>query len=211
MAGTSARAAKGLYLQVLAGVTIGAALGHFWPSIAVQMLPLGDGFVKLVRMMIAPIIFITVVVGIGKLTDTAEVGRIGLKAIVYFEVMTTFAMFIGLVVAHVLQPGSGLNINPATLDGKAVATYVNAPHQDVVSFLLNIIPSTVVDAFAKGEILQVLLFAVLFGLGLSRLGERAKTVVHFLDEAGAALFGVIAIIMRAAPLGGVRGDGVYHR
>jgi aerobic C4-dicarboxylate transport protein len=201
MAGISSGSAKGLYIQVLAGVIIGAALGHFWPAIAVQMQPFGDAFIKLVRMIIAPIVFVTVVVGIAKLADAKEVGRIGIKAIVYFEVMTTFAMFIGLIVAHVLQPGSGLNINPATLDGKAVATYVNAPHQDVAAFLLNIIPNTVVDAFAKGEILQVLLFAVLFGLGLSRLGERGKTVVHFLDEAGAALFGVIAIIMRAAPLG----------
>jgi aerobic C4-dicarboxylate transport protein len=137
----------------LTGVIIGAALGHFWPAIAVQMQPFGDAFIKLVRMIIAPIVFITVVVGIAKLADAKEVGRIGVKAIVYFEVMTTFAMFIGPVVAHVLQPGSGLSINPATLDGKAVATYVNPPHQDVVTFLLNIIPNTVVDAFAKGEIL----------------------------------------------------------
>ncbi len=199
--GTSAKSAKGLYIQVLIGVIAGAALGHFWPAIAVQMQPFGDAFIKLVRMIIAPIVFVTVVVGIAKLSDAKEVGRIGVKAIVYFEVMTTIAMFIGLVVAHVIRPGAGLNINPATLDSKAVATYVNAPHQDVVSFLLNIIPNTVVDAFSRGEILQVLLFAVLFGLGLSRMGERAKFVVHFLDEAGGALFGVIAIIMRAAPLG----------
>jgi aerobic C4-dicarboxylate transport protein len=141
------------------------------------------------------------VVGIAKLSDAKEVGRIGIKAIVYFEVMTTIAMFIGLVVAHVVQPGAGLDIDPATLDSKAVATYVNAPHPDVVTFLLNIIPNTVVDAFTKGEILQVLLFAIMFGLGLSRMGDHGKTVVHFLDEAGGALFGVIGIIMRAAPLG----------
>jgi len=191
-----------LYLQVLAGVILGALLGHFWPSIAVQMQPFGDGFIKLVRMIIAPIVFVTVVVGIAKLSDAKEVGRIGLKAIIYFEVMTTIAMFIGLVVGHLLQPGAGLNVDPHSLDSKAVAQYANAPHQDVASFLLNIIPSTVVDAFAKGEILQVLLFAVLFGLGLSRLGAaRAQSVVRFLDDAGAALFGVIALIMRAAPLG----------
>src|ERR1700723_1110122 len=157
MAASRSRASKSLYLQVLAGVVLGAALGHFWPAIAVQMQPFGDGFIKLVRMIIPPIVVVTVVVGIAKLSDAKEVGRIGIKAIVYFEVMTTIAMFIGLVVAHVIQPGAGLNINPATLDGKAVATYVNAPHQDVVTFLLNIIPNTVVDAFAKGEILQVLL------------------------------------------------------
>ena len=200
-AGSKASAAKGLYIQVLLGVIIGAALGHFWPALAVQMQPFGDAFIKLVRMIIAPIVFVTVVVGIAKLSNAKEVGRIGIKAIVYFEVLTTVAMFIGLVIAHVLQPGVGLNIDPATLDGKAVARYADAPHQDVTAFLLNIIPNTVIDAFAKGEILQVLLFAVLFGLGLSRMGERGKTVVHVLDEAGGALFGVIAFIMRAAPLG----------
>src|SRR3978361_1039589 len=201
MAGTSAKSAKGLYIQVLLGVIIGAALGHFWPALAVQMQPFGDAFIKLVRMIIAPIVFVTVVVGIAKLSDAKEVGRIGLKAIIYFEVLTTVAMFIGLIVAHVFQPGAGLNIDPSTLDSKAVARYADAPHQDVTTFLLNIIPNTVVDAFAKGEILQVLLFAVLFGLGLSRLGERGAAVVHVLDEAGAALFGVIALIMRVAPLG----------
>src|SRR6195952_1143653 len=191
MAGTHSSSAKGLYLQVLAGVVLGAALGHFWPAIAVQMQPFGDAFIKLVRMIIAPIVFVTVVVGIAKLSNAKEVGRIGIKAIIYFEVMTTFAMAIGLIVGHVLQPGVGLNIDPATLDSKAVANYVNAPHQDVVTFLLNIIPNTVVDAFSKGEILQVLLFAVMFGLGLSRMGEPGRLVVHFLDEAGGALFGVI--------------------
>ena len=201
MAGTTSKSAKGLYIQVIIGVVLGATLGHFVPDLAVKMQPLGDAFIKLVRMIIAPIVFVTVVVGIAKLSDAREVGRIGIKAVVYFEVMTTIAMFIGLVVAHVFQPGAGLNINPATLDARAVEKYANAPHQDVVTFLMNIIPNTVVDAFAKGEILQVLLFAVLFGLGLSRLGERGRTVVHFLDEAGAALFGVIAMIMRVAPLG----------
>lgn len=197
----STRGSKALYLQVLAGVIIGAALGHFAPAIAVKMQPFGDAFIKLVRMIIAPIVFVTVVVGIARLTDAREVGRIGLKAIVYFEVTTTFAMFIGLIVAHVLKPGAGLNIDPATLDSKAVSQYTNAPHQDVVSFLMNIIPNTVVDAFSRGEILQVLLFAVLFGLGLSRMGERGRNMVRVLDEAGGALFGVIAIIMRLAPLG----------
>jgi aerobic C4-dicarboxylate transport protein len=166
------------------------------------MQPFGDAFIKLVRMIIAPIIFVTVVVGIAKLSDAKEVGRIGIKAIIYFEIMTTLAMFLGLIVAHVFEPGVGLNINPATLDSRAVSKYADAPHQDVVGFLLNIIPNTVFDAFTKGEILQVLLFAVLFGLGLSRLsGDHGKAIVHVLDEAGSALFGVIAIIMRVAPLG----------
>ena len=202
MAVVTAKSSKSLYMQVIAGVVIGAVLGHFWPKIGVEMQPFGDAFIKLVRMIIAPIVFVTVVVGIAKLSDAKEVGRIGLKAIVYFEVLTTFAMIIGLIVGHVIQPGVGLNIDPTTLDRKAVARYADAPHVGVTDFLLNIIPNTVVDAFAKGEILQVLLFAVLFGLGLARLGgERGKAVVHFLDEAGGALFGVIAIIMRVAPLG----------
>lgn len=198
----TASSSKSLYMQVITGVVIGAALGHFWPTIAVQMQPLGDAFIKLVRMIIAPIVFVTVVVGIAKLSDAKEVGRIGLKAILYFEVLTTFAMFIGLVVGHLIQPGTGLNIDPTTLDSKAVARYADAPHQDVTTFLLNIIPNTVVDAFSRGEILQVLLFAVLFGIGLMRMpGDRGKAVVHFLDATAGALFGVIAIIMRFAPLG----------
>ncbi|PPQ26192.1 C4-dicarboxylate transporter DctA [Rhodopila globiformis] len=203
MAATTMKSAKGLYIQVLIGVVLGAALGHFWPDLAVKMQPFGTAFIKLVRMIIAPIIFVTVVVGIAKLSDAREVGRIGIKAIVYFEVMTTLAMFVGLMVAHVLQPGAGLNVDPASLDVHTIAKYT-APsaHQDVVGFLMNIIPNTVVDAFTKGEILQVLLFAVLFGLGLSRLpGDHGKAIVHVLDEAGAGLFGVIALIMRVAPLG----------
>jgi len=200
--GATVRSSKSLYVQVVIGVVVGALLGHFWPKLAVEMQPFGEGFIKLVRMIIAPIVFITVVVGIAKLSNLAEVGRIGLKAIVYFEVLTTLAMFIGLIVGHVVQPGVGLNIDPTTLDRKAVARYADAPHQDVVTFLLNIIPNTIVDAFAKGEILQVLLFAVLFGLGLAKLpGTKGKAVVQFLDDAGAALFGVINLIMKVAPLG----------
>jgi aerobic C4-dicarboxylate transport protein len=195
------RGPKGLYLQVIIAVVIGVLLGHFYPALAVQMQPFGEAFIKLVRMVIAPIVFITVVVGIAKLANAAEVGRIGLKAIIYFEVMTTIAMLVGLIVGHVIRPGAGLNVDVASLDPKAVARYVDAPHVGVSDFLMNIIPNTVVDAFAKGEILQVLLFAVLFGLGLSRMGERGKTAVHVLDEVGGAMFGVIAIIMRVAPLG----------
>jgi aerobic C4-dicarboxylate transport protein len=198
---SQASKSKSLYIQVIIGVVAGALLGQFWPQLAVQMQPFGEGFIKLVRMIIAPIIFVTVVVGIAKLSDAKEVGRIGLKAIIYFEVMTTVAMLIGLIVGHVVRPGEGLNISVASLDGSAVSKYTHAPHVGPVEFIMNIIPDTVVGAFAKGDILPVLLFAVLFGLGLSRMGERGRTVVHVLDEAGGALFGVINIIMRLAPLG----------
>ncbi len=192
---------KGLYVQVLVAVVVGALLGYFVPDFAVQLQPLGDGFVKLVKMLIAPIIFVTVVVGIAKLSDTVEVGRIGLQAIVYFEVMTTLAMVVGLAVAFLVHPGAGMNVDPAHIDGSAVAKYTTGAHLTVQEFLLNIIPNTVVEAFSKGEILQVLLFAVLFGLALSRLGRRGEAIVRVIDEAGAALFVVIGFVMRLAPIG----------
>ncbi len=197
----STRASKSLYLQVLAAIVLGVLLGHFFPATAIDMQPFGDGFVKLVRMMIAPIIFITVVVGIGKLTNTAEVGRIGLKAIVYFEILTTVAMLIGLIVGHLVAPGSGLNIDPATLDKAAVAKYTGAPHLTVSEFLLSVIPDTIVGAFAKGDILPVLFFAVLFGIGMAHIGERGRAVMHVMEQVNDALFAVIAIIMRVAPIG----------
>jgi aerobic C4-dicarboxylate transport protein len=196
-----ATTSKWLYLQVLVAVVVGALLGHFAPDLAKQMKPLGDGFVKLVRMLIAPIIFLTVVVGIGKLSNSASVGRIGIKAIVYFEILTTFAMVIGLLVGHFVAPGAGVNADPAKLDTKAVATYINAPHVNVADFILNIIPDTVIGAFAKGDILPVLFFAVLFGIGCAQLGDRGKAVVHVLDEASHAFFRVVALIMKVAPLG----------
>ena len=197
----STRQSHALYLQVLLAIVAGVLLGHFAPHLAVAMQPFGEGFVKLVRMMIAPIIFITVVVGIGKLTDTAEVGRIGLKAIVYFEVMTTIAMLIGLAVGHIVAPGAGMNVDPATLDRAAAAKYVTAPHPGIAGFLLSVIPDTIVGAFAKGDILPVLFFAVLFGIGCAHIGERGRQMLHVLEEANAALFAVIALIMRVAPLG----------
>jgi aerobic C4-dicarboxylate transport protein len=195
------RQSRALYIQVIVAILAGILLGHLFPATATAMQPLGEGFVKLVRMMIAPIIFITVVVGIGKLTDTAEVGRIGLKAIVYFEIMTSIAMLIGLIVGHLIQPGSGMNIDPKTLDAAAVAKYTTAPHPGVADFLLSIIPDTIVGAFAKGDILPVLFFAVLFGLGLAHIGERGRQLLHVLDEVNSALFSVISMIMRVAPLG----------
>ncbi len=192
---------QGLYMQVLVAVFVGALLGHFVPDFAVQLQPLGEGFVKLVRMLIAPIIFVTVVVGIARLQDSAGVGRIGLQAILYFELMTTLAMVIGLAVAFLARPGAGMNVDPAHLDAAAVARYTTGPHLTVTEFLLNIIPNTVVDAFSRGEILQVLLFAVLFGMALARLGNRGRTIVAAIDEAGAGLFIVIGYVMRVAPVG----------
>ncbi len=192
---------KTLYLQVLAAVIAGVLLGHFYPDLAQQMQPLGDGFVKLIRMIIAPIVFITVVVGIAKLHDSAAVGRIGLKAIVYFEVLTTVSSLIGLIIGHVIAPGAGVHADAKSLNAAAVSQYISAPHMTVQAFLLNIIPNTVVDAFAKGEILQVLLVAVLFGIALSRAGARGRNLVHVIDEAGIAFFGIIGMIMKLAPIG----------
>ncbi|MDR3524768.1 MAG: C4-dicarboxylate transporter DctA [Acetobacteraceae bacterium] len=198
---TTARQSKNLYLQVLVAVVAGVLLGHFAPDLAKDAKPLGDGFVKLVRMLIAPIIFLTVVVGIGKLSDSASVGRIGLKAIVYFEVLTTFALIIGLTVGNVVQPGAGVNADPTKLDTHAVASYIASPHISAVDFILNIIPDTIVGAFAKGDILPVLFFAVLFGIALAQLGDRGKSLVHVLDEASHAFFRVVGLVMKVAPLG----------
>jgi aerobic C4-dicarboxylate transport protein len=170
--------------------------------LAVEMKPLGDAFVKLIKMMIAPIIFTTVVVGIAKMGNMKEVGRVGLKALLYFEAVTALALIIGLVVVNVFQPGAGINADPNTLDTRAIATYARGAEQlHGVDFFLNIIPTTVVDAFAKGEILQVLLFSILFGLALSHYGDKGRPLVELLDQANHALFGVIRLIMYLAPLG----------
>mgnify|MGYP000034608191 CR=1 FL=1 len=193
---------KSLYLQVLAAVILGVLLGHYYPDIAVQFEPLGSAFVRLVKMVIAPIIFLTVVVGIAKLTAGEGVGRIGLKAILYFEALTTVAMLIGLVVGHFLAPGAGLNADAAKLNVSAVARYIDPKsHLGTVDFLLNIIPDQIFNAFAKGEILPVLFFAVLFGVALARLGEKGAGLTRGLDQAGKAMFGVVALIMKVAPLG----------
>src|SRR4051812_923845 len=191
-----------LYFQVLAGIAIGVVLGHFWPGAGAAMRPLGDGFIKLIRMLIAPIIFSTVVVGIAKMGDMKNVGRIGIRALLYFEVVSTLALVIGLVVINLLKPGAGINANPATLDARAVATYTSSAQQlSTVDFLLNIIPTTVVDAFAKGEILQVLFFSVLFGLALLHFGDKGRTLVNLIDQLSHALFGVVGLVMRVAPIG----------
>ena len=191
-----------LYFRVICGIVIGVALGFMSPETAQSLKPLGDSFIKLIKMMIAPIIFCTVVVGIAKMGHMKDVGRVGVKALVYFEVMSTVALIIGLVVVNVLRPGAGINADPATLDTKAIASYATAAKtHSTEEFLLNIIPNTVFDAFAKGEILQVLLFAVLFGIALNWVGKRGEGVLAFLDETGHVLFRIIEMIMQLAPIG----------
>ena len=191
-----------LYAQVLTAVLIGVLLGHFYPQFGEAMKPLGDGFIKLIKMLIAPIIFCTVVHGIASMEDMKKVGRVGLKALIYFEVMTTIALIVGLIVVNVLQPGAGMNVDSRTIDTRSIQVYTTkAGQQSTVEFLMHIIPNTVVGAFAEGEILQVLFFAVLFAFGLFMLGERGRPVLSFIDITSHALFGVVGIIMKVAPIG----------
>jgi aerobic C4-dicarboxylate transport protein len=193
---------KSLYVQVLIGIAAGIALGFIAPETGAAMRPLGDGFIKLVKMLIAPIVFATVVVGIAHMGAMREVGRIGLRALVYFEAVSTLSLIIGMAVVNVLQPGRGLTIDPAALDMKQVSAYTAASKNlTTVDFILNVIPTTVVDAFARGEILQVLLFSVLFGLAALSLGNKVAPLVAFVDQIGKTLFAVVGIIMRLAPLG----------
>src|SRR5712692_10596953 len=193
---------KHLYAQVLFAIACGVILGHFWPASGEAMKPLGDAFIKLIKMIIAPIIFCTVVTGIAGMEDMKKVGRVGGKALLYFEAVSTLALIIGLVVVNTLKPGAGMNVDVAALDTKALASYTTAAKsQSTVDFLLNVIPNTVVDAFAKGEILQVLLFSVLFGLALASAGETGRPVVSFIDKVAHALFIVVGFIMRLAPIG----------
>lgn len=191
-----------LYFQVLVAITIGVVLGYFFPAFSTSLKPLGEAFIKLIKMMIAPIIFTTVVVGIAKIGDMKEVGRVGLKALIYFEVVSTVALVIGLIVVNVVQPGAGVNADVTTLDTKAVETYANSAKSfSAVELLLHMIPDSVVGAFASGEILQVLLFSVLFGLALARFGAKGKPLVDLLDQFSHALFNVIGIVMHVAPIG----------
>jgi aerobic C4-dicarboxylate transport protein len=193
---------KSLYFQVLVSIALGVLLGYVWPEWGAAMRPLGDGFIKLIKMLIAPIIFATVTVGIAQMVQMKDVGRIGIRALVYFEAVSTIALVIGLIVVNVLQPGVGLGVDPASLDSKAVSAYTgSSAHLTVTEFILNIIPNTVFDAFAKGEILQVLLFSLLFGLTLLKLGEKGAPLVSLIETFGKAMFGIIGIIMRLAPIG----------
>ncbi|HEY3999269.1 MAG TPA: dicarboxylate/amino acid:cation symporter [Candidatus Xenobia bacterium] len=191
-----------LSLQVLMAIALGVLIGWLDPGLGVQLKPLADGFIRLIRMLIGPIIFTTVTVGIGKMSNLRDVGRIGLKALVYFEAVTLLALVIGLIVANVYRPGEGLNVDAKTLDTSAVASYAqDAKKMGAVDFLLDMIPESVVDAFAKGNILQVLLFSVLLGIVLSHLGEKTAQLVHLIDMFGQALFGIVGVIMWVAPLG----------
>jgi aerobic C4-dicarboxylate transport protein len=191
-----------LYFQVLVAIGLGALIGHFWPSFGESLKPLGDAFIKLVKMIIAPVIFLTVSLGIAHLRDLGKVGSVAAKAFAYFLTFSTLALIVGLVVANVVRPGAGMNVDPATLDQGLVQGYSAAAHDStIVGFLMNIIPDTVVGAFAGGAILQVLFFAILFGISLAAIGDRAKPVMTVLESASEAFFKLVAILMKAAPIG----------
>jgi aerobic C4-dicarboxylate transport protein len=191
-----------LYVQVLTAITIGIVLGHMHPDIGVAMKPLGDGFIKLIKMLIAPIIFVTVVHGIASMQDLKKVGRVGVKALIYFEIVTTIALAIGLIVGNLVQPGAGMNIDPSQIDTKSIEGFVEkSKDQSTIGFLLDIIPSTFVGAFADGNILQVLLLAILFAFGLQALGERGQPVLHLIEQIAQVLFKIVGYVMALAPIG----------
>ena len=197
------RLIKHLYFWVLIGIIFGGLIGYFEPKTGASLKPLGDGFIALVKMLISPVIFCTVVLGIAGAGDMKKVGRVGGKALIYFEVMSTIALVVGLVVMHIVKPGSGFNVDPATLDPKAVASYAKAAsEQSTIDFILHIIPKTFTDAFTgSGDLLQVLLLAILFGYAMLRLGKVGKAVHNFIEEASHIFFGMMSAIMKLAPIG----------
>ncbi len=200
--GAARRWYSSLYVQVLIAVVAGVAIGALAPQLAITLKPLGDGFIRLVKMIIAPVIFCTVVSGIAGVSSSRRLGRVGLRALGYFLVVSTLALVLGLVVANVLQPGAGLNADPKLLDTSAIASYQGQAHRRTVTeFLLQIIPDTALGAFTSGEILQVLLFSVLFGVGLMLAGERARPVARAIDAISAVIFRIVGLIMRVAPIG----------
>jgi aerobic C4-dicarboxylate transport protein len=191
-----------LYFQVLAAIVAGVLLGHFDPGVGAAMKPLGDAFIRLVKMVITPVIFLTVATGIAGVADLKRVGRVAGKAMIYFLSFSTLALILGLIISNVVQPGAGMHIDPATLDAKAAAAYAAKAHDaSIVGFLMDIIPNTIVGAFAKGDILQVLFFSVLFGVALAMAGEHGKPVVDFLQALTNPVFRLVAILMKAAPVG----------
>ena len=193
---------KSLYLQVIVAIVIGVLLGHFFPDTGSAMKPLGDGFIKLIKMVITPIIFCTIVVGIAGMEDMKKVGKTGGYALLYFEVVSSIALIVGLIIVNVVQPGVGMNIDPATLDTKGIAAYTKPGQmQSTTEFLLNVIPASVVDAFAKNEILQVLLFSVLFGFALHQFGGRGTLVFDYIEKLSHVLFVIVGYIMKVAPIG----------
>jgi aerobic C4-dicarboxylate transport protein len=191
-----------LYIQVLIAIAIGILIGHFWPNLGTALKPLGDGFIALIKMMIGPVIFCTVVHGIGSMRDLKKIGRVGVKTLVYFEVVSSLALIIGLIVGELLQPGKGFNIDVASLDPKAVAGYVSkAKEEGIVAHLLAIIPDTFMGAFAKGDLLQILLISILSGFAITRLGKLGDKINDVIEAMAKIFFGMIGIIVRAAPIG----------
>lgn len=194
-----------LYVQVLAAIVLGVLFGHFLPSLGTELKPLGDGFIKLIKMLLAPVIFGTIVVGIARMGDLKEVGKVGAKALLYFEVLSTIALVVGLAVVNLLKPGVGMNVDPSTLDTKSIAAYTSqaATHGSggAVDFVMNIIPKTIVGSFADGNVLQIIFFAVLFGAALARLGNPGRMVVDGLDAVLQGLFGIVRMVMVLAPVG----------
>lgn len=192
-----------LYVQVLIGIVLGAAIGYFVPDIGAKLQPFADGFIKLIKMLLAPIIFGTVVVGIAKMGSIKEVGRIGVKALIYFEILSTIALVVGLIVVNIVKPGVGMNINASTLDGGAISKYsqVASEQGGAIEFFLNIIPQTFIGAFSNGVMLQVILLSVLMGVALVQMGETSKPLINTLDLFLQGLFKIVAMVMRLAPLG----------
>ncbi len=202
MKSATGRFLSSLYVQVLIAISIGILLGHFWPALGSAMQPLGTAFIKLIKMIIAPIIFCTVVLGIAGMEDMKKVGKTGGYALIYFEVVSTLALIIGLVVINLVKPGVGMNIDPASLDQASISKYT-APDQMVgtVDFLLNVIPTSVFDAFARGDMLQVLFFSVLFGFALQRMGGRQNLIFGYVEKSSEVLFTIVHMIMKVAPVG----------
>ena len=199
-----------LYVQVLIGIVIGAAIGYFVPDIGAKLQPFADGFIKLIKMLLAPIIFGTVVVGIAKMGSIKEVGRIGVKALIYFEILSTIALVVGLIVVNVVKPGAGMNINVAALDGSSISKYSQAASEQggTIEFFLNIIPHTFVGAFSNGVMLQVILLSVLMGVALVQMGETSKPLINTIDLFLQGLFKIVAMVMRLAPIGAGAGAGM---